>query len=322
MAILTTMLLMLVTDLVKMAKKYLKKEDAASDIIDSILLLLPIVAFFVCMFALHYKMENSAILAGLVYIVVSFFGKNTRESGVLSLEALESGMRNTMGVSLACGLAGIVAGVVTLTSLGSTLIGVIVPIAHNNLFLALFLTMLTCIVLGMGVPTTANYLIMATITAPILTEMGLPLLAAHMFVFYFGIVADITPPVALAAYAGSAIAGSNPFKTGVIATRLAVAAFVIPYMFAFNPKMLFIDASVLEIVTIIVTSLIGIFALSAGLEGYMFRKMRFYEVIPLIIGGLLMIYPGVISDVIGLVLVAAVTVYQVITSKKDRALGR
>lgn len=322
MAILTTMLLMLVTDLVKMAKKYLKKEDVASDILDSILLLLPIVAFFVCMFALHYKMENSAILAGLVYIVVSFFGKNTRESGVLSLEALESGMRNTMGVSLACGLAGIVAGVVTLTSLGSTLIGVIVPIAHNNLFLALFLTMLTCIVLGMGVPTTANYLIMATITAPILTEMGLPLLAAHMFVFYFGIVADITPPVALAAYAGSAIAGSNPFKTGVIATRLAVAAFVIPYMFAFNPKMLFIDASVLEIVTIIVTSLIGIFALSAGLEGYMFRKMRFYEIIPLIIGGLLMIYPGVISDVIGLVLVAAVTVYQVIASKKDRALGR
>ena len=322
MAILTTMLLMLVTDLVKMAKKYLKKEDAASDIIDSILLLLPIVAFFVCMFALHYKMENSAILAGLVYIVVSFFGKNTRESGVISLEALESGMRNTMGVSLACGLAGIVAGVVTLTSLGSTLIGIIVPIAHNNLFLALFLTMLTCIVLGMGVPTTANYLIMATITAPILTEMGLPLLAAHMFVFYFGIVADITPPVALAAYAGSAIAGSNPFKTGVIATRLAIAAFVIPYMFAFNPKMLFIDASVLEVVTIIVTSLIGIFALSAGLEGYMFRKMRFYEIIPLIIGGLLMIYPGVISDVIGLVLVAAVTVYQVIMSKKDRALGR
>lgn len=322
MAILTTMLLMLVTDLVKMAKKYLKKEDAASDIIDSILLLLPIVAFYVCMFALHYKMENSAILAGLVYIVVSFFGKNTRESGVISLEALESGMRNTMGVSLACGLAGIVAGVVTLTSLGSTLIGIIVPIAHNNLFLALFLTMLTCIVLGMGVPTTANYLIMATITAPILTEMGLPLLAAHMFVFYFGIVADITPPVALAAYAGSAIAGSNPFKTGVIATRLAIAAFVIPYMFAFNPKMLFIDASVLEVVTIIVTSLIGIFALSAGLEGYMFRKMRFYEIIPLIIGGLLMIYPGVISDVIGLVLVAAVTVYQVIMSKKDRALGR
>ena len=123
-------------------------------------------------------------MAGLIYIVVSFCGKQTRESGVLSLEAIESGVRNTMGVSLACGLAGIVAGIVTLTSLGSTLIGVIVPIAKNNLFLALFLTMVACIVLGMGVPTTANYLIMATITAPIMIQMGLPTLAAHMFVFF------------------------------------------------------------------------------------------------------------------------------------------
>ena len=318
LAILTTMLLMLVTDMVKMIRKYCKGEDTVSDIVDSVLLLLPVVAFLVSLFVLNIKMENAAILSGLVYIVVSFFGKQTRESGEISLEALESGMRNTMGVSLACGLAGIVAGVVTLTSLGSTLISVIVPIAKNNLFLALFLTMIACIVLGMGVPTTANYLIMATITAPILTEMGLPLLAAHMFVFYFGIVADITPPVALAAYAGSAIAGSNPFKTGVIATRLAIAAFVIPYMFAFNPKMLFIGASALDVVTIIVTSLIGVFALSAGLEGYMFRKMKIYEIIPLIIGGLLMIYPGIVTDVIGLVLVAVITVLQIVLSKKDR----
>ena len=178
--------------------------------------------------------------------------------------------------------------------------------------------MLTCIVLGMGVPTTANYLIMATITAPILVEMGLPLLAAHMFVFYFGIVADITPPVALAAYAGSAIANSNPFKTGVIATRLAITAFIIPYIFAFNPKMLFINASVVEVILIIVTSLVGIFALSAGLEGYMFRKMKVYEIIPLIIGGLLMIYPGTVSDVIGIILVAVVTGYQLYVAKTEK----
>ena len=172
MAILTTMAIMLITDVVKMIGKLIKGKDFASDIIDTALLMLPVLTFFIAMFLLKYKMENAAILAGLVYIVVSFFGKQTRESGKLSLDAIETGVRNTMGVSLACGLAGIVAGIVTLTSLGSTLIGVIVPIAHNNLFFALFLTMLTCIVLGMGVPTTANYLIMATITAPILVKMG------------------------------------------------------------------------------------------------------------------------------------------------------
>ena len=320
MAILTTMAIMLITDVVKMIGKLIKGKDFASDIIDTALLMLPVLTFFIAMFLLKYKMENAAILAGLVYIVVSFFGKQTRESGKLSLDAIETGVRNTMGVSLACGLAGIVAGIVTLTSLGSTLIGVIVPIAHNNLFFALFLTMLTCIVLGMGVPTTANYLIMATITAPILVKMGLPLLAAHMFVFYFGIVADITPPVALAAYAGSAIAHSNPLKTGVTATRLAITAFIIPYIFAFNSKMLFIDATVLEVILIILTSCVGIFALSAGLEGYMFKRLRFYEIIPLIAGGLFMIYPGHLTDAIGFVIVAAIVAEQIFFKKKQQAL--
>jgi TRAP-type uncharacterized transport system fused permease subunit len=174
----------------------------------------------------------------------------------------------------------------------------------------------------MGVPTTANYLIMATITAPILTEMGLPLLAAHMFVFYFGIVADITPPVALAAYAGSAIANSNPLKTGINATRLAITAFIIPYIFAFNPKMLFIEATTFEVILIIITSLVGIFSLSAALEGYMFRRLRAFEIIPLIVGGLLMIYPGHVSDTVGFVLVAAVTIINILLAKKDKKPNR
>ena len=317
MAILTTMAIMLITDVVKMVKKLLKKQDLRSDIIDTLLLVIPIAAFPIGMFALGYKMENAAIIAGLIYIIVSFLGKQTRESGKVSLDAIETGIRNTMGVSLACGLAGIVAGIVTLTSLGSTLINIIVPLAQDNLFIALFLTMLTCIVLGMGVPTTANYLIMATITAPILTEMGLPVLAAHMFVFYFGIVADITPPVALAAYAGSAIAHSNPFKTGVIATKLAIAAFIIPYIFAFNPKMLFIEATVLEVVVIIITSFVGIFALSSGLEGFMLKRLRIYERLPLILGGLLMIYPGHITDLVGFIIVAGILVSQIILRKKS-----
>ena len=320
MGIVTTLAIMLIEDLVKTLVRLVKKSQPSTESLKELgVLLIPFIALAVFMFGFGLKLENACLLAGLVFILSSFLTKNTSKSGKISLEALETGMRNTMGVSLACALAGIVAGVVTMTSLGSTLISVIVPIAEKNMFLALFMTMIACIILGMGVPTTANYLIMATITAPILTEMGLPLLAAHMFVFYFGIVADITPPVALAAYAGSAIAHSNPLKTGVMATRLAITAFIIPYIFAFNPKMLFIEATTIEVVLIIVTSLVGIFALSAALEGYMFRKLKFFEIIPLIVGGLLMIYPGHITDAIGFVIVAGITAFQFILSRKKKA---
>ena len=324
MGIVTTIAIMLVTDIVKYINAIIKKDASLEGkktfehVISLAIMFVPFLCFILCYFAFGIKLENASLISAASYLAVSFCQKHTKESGKISFDALETGMKNTMGVSLACGLAGIVAGVVTMTSLGSTLISVIVPIAENNMFLALFLTMLTCIVLGMGVPTTANYLIMATITAPILTEMGLPILAAHMFVFYFGIVADITPPVALAAYAGSAIANSNPLKTGITATRLAITAFIIPYIFAFNPKMLFIDASAIEIIFIVITSVVGIFALSAALEGYMFRKLKAYEIIPLIIGGLLMIYPEHVTDTIGFVIVALITVINVILSKKDK----
>ncbi len=313
MAIVTTLLIMLLTDLVNAVKN-----NTPLDLVVAI----PLVVFAVLYFPMGMGLENAALLAGGAYIIIAYINKNTRESGKIAVDALETGVKNTMGVSLACALAGIVAGVVTLTSLGSTLIDIIVPIAQNNLFIALFLTMICCIVLGMGVPTTANYLIMATITAPILTKMGLPPLAAHMFVFYFGIVADITPPVALAAYAGSAIAGSNPLKTGVTATRLAITAFIIPYIFAYNPKMLFIEASAFEVVTIVITACIGIFALSAALENYMFRKMRFYEVLPLLVGGILLIIPDNTLSLIGLAVVAAIVVIQVLERKHDKKLGK
>ncbi len=318
MAIITTIAIMLITDVVKIIKGVVTKKLESSAIAEVGLLVFAAASFVIGMYGFNMKMEDAAVIAGAIYIIVSLLGKNTRDSGKTALDALETGIKNTMGVSLACALAGIIAGVVTITSLGSTLIQVIVPIAQNNLFLALFLTMIACIVLGMGVPTTANYLIMATITAPILIAMDVPMLAAHMFVFYFGIVADITPPVALAAYAGSAIAHSDPFKTGVNATRLAITAFVIPYVFALQPKMLFIDATAFEVILIILTSVIGIFALSAALEGYMFRKLKAYEVIPLIIGGLLMIYPGAVTDTIGVIIVAAVIVLQIIERRMDK----
>jgi len=316
MAIVSTLAIMLLTDIVNIIRS--KDKFSAVDILH----IIPVVVFLVLYFVNKAGIEDAGLISGLVYVVVAWLNKKTRESGKTAIDALETGVKNTMGVSLACALAGIIAGVVTLTSLGSTLLDVIVPIAQNNLFLALFLTMICCIVLGMGVPTTANYLIMATITAPILTEMGLPLLAAHMFVFYFGIVADITPPVALAAYAGSAIAGSNPLKTGVNATRLAITAFIIPYIFAYNPKMLFINASPVEVVTIIATACIGIFALSAALEGYMFRKMKIYEILPLLVGGILLIIPDNLPSAIGLAIVAVIVVIQILERRHDKKSAR
>jgi TRAP transporter 4TM/12TM fusion protein len=251
-------------------------------------------------------------------VALSFLSKDSATlTPKVVVESLEGGAKNTVGVAVACGMAGLISGVVTMTALGQILINTLVPIAENSTFLALFLTMVCCIVLGMGVPTTANYVIMATITAPILIKMGLPVLAAHMFVFYFGIVADITPPVALAAYAGSAIAKSNPMKTGVTATRLAITAFIVPYIFAYSPEMLLIDAAWYDVVQIVITALVGIFAVSAGMEGYMFTKTPWWQRLMLLGGGLLSIIPGLATDAAGILLIAVVIILQKMSAKKN-----
>jgi len=222
-------------------------------------------------------------------------------------------------VAAACGVAGIIAGTITMTGLANVMINGIVALAGNQVIVALFLTMLCCIVLGMGVPTTANYCIMAATCAPILVRMGVPAIAAHFFVFYFGIVADLTPPVALAAYAGAAIAQANPMKTAFTATKLAIGAFIVPYVFALNPAMLFIDTSILEVIQISITSLIGIFAVSAALEGYLLCCMPWYQRIISAVGGLMLIYPGIITDTVGVLLVVFVVVIQIFMHKNNKA---
>ena len=255
-------------------------------------LLIPLVAL-VAMVMMGYTMSRAAIIATALAILVSMPNKETRMNPTRFINALEAGGKNTLSVAVACGVAG------------------------DRVIVALFLTMLTCIVLGMGVPTTANYIIMATTCAPILVNgMGINKIAANMFVFYFGIVADITPPVALAAYAGSAIAKSNPMKTALNASRLAIAAFIVPYIFAFNPAMLFIDTGVLGVVTIIVTSLIGLFGVAAGLEGYMFANLNVIERLLSIVGGLCLIIPGTVTDLVGIVLVGISAALQMMKKKK------
>lgn len=277
-------------------------------------LLLPIV-ILVGLMSAGRTSSFSVCIAIVAAIVISSFSKATRFTPAKFVEAIENGAKNAIGVSVACAMAGIVSGIITFTDLAGTLIRTIVPIAQTNVFIALFLTMLVCIVCGMGVPTTANYILMATITAPILTEMGIPVLAAHMFVFFFGIVADITPPVALAAYAGSAIAHSNPLKTGVQATKLAITAFIIPYVFALSPEILWIDTSFADVVRIVITSIVGMLALSGGLECYMFLPLKVWERLILIAGGVLLVIPSVITDVVGLLAVVLGVVLQLIRMK-------
>ncbi len=253
---------------------------------------------------------------------------NQRFRTVNVFEALENGGRSCISVAVACGVAGLICGCLTVTGLASTVINAIVTISQGKLFLGLLLTMICCIILGMGLPTTATYCIMASTCAPILFKMNVPLIAAHFFVFYYGIVADITPPVALAAYAGSAISGGSPMKTGVNATRLAIAGFIIPFIFAMSPDMLLINTTWYEVALITITSIIGMYGVTFGLSGFSAyeshggnRTIGIFLRIISIAGGLLLIYPGVLTDVIGVVLVGGVLVWRKMTSPKEPFLN-
>ena len=280
-------------------------------------LLLPLVLLIYLVSTSTRSIAYAASIAIVVAIAVSLINKENRLTPKRFLEALAAGGQGMITVAAACGVAGIIAGTITMTGLANTLINGIVALANGQVIIALFLTMLCCIVLGMGVPTTANYCIMAATCAPILVRMGVPTIAAHFFVFYFGIVADLTPPVALAAYAGAAIAGANPMKTALQSTKLAIGAFIVPYVFALNPAMLFIDTTVGEVILIVLTSLIGIFGVSAGLEGHIFRHASWWERLLSTAGGILLIYPGLTTDLLGLGLVGLVVVIQFLEKCRD-----
>ena len=306
-------------DLHGMPKEQLPK---ARKLIKKIYLLLPLIMLVVWVSGNFMTMQKAASLAIVLTVVVSLFNKDNRITPGKILEALEAGGKSAITVGAACGVAGIISGTITMTGLANDIINAIVSVAGDRLIIALILTMLCCIVLGMGVPTTANYCIMAATTAPILIRMGVPVMAAHFFVFYFGIVADITPPVALAAYAGSAIAKSNPMKTAFNASKLAVAAFIVPYMFCFNPAMLLIDTTAIQVVQIAITAFIGIFALAAALEGYCFANMNAVIRIVIAAGGLLLIHPALTTDLVGLVIVFASLGFQYVLSKKRKAAAQ
>lgn len=249
------------------------------------------------------------------------------------LEALEAGARSIVGVALACGVAGIIAGMITLTGIGLKMGSGLTSLAGGSLMLLLIFTMFSSILLGMGVPTTANYLITSTIMAPVVARAlmsNLPgaygalqamnpawaVLPAHLFTFYFGIIADITPPVALAAMAGAAIAKSNPLRTGVEATRLAIAAFLVPYIFVYSPQMLMLNAHWYEVVLIAITAVIGMFGIGMAVENYWESKLNIGQQLMALEGGLLLIIPGLVTDLIGFVLIATVILWQRLENPK------
>ena len=312
----------------KLRLKGIPKEELPkmSKLLPKIYLLAPLIVLVVLVATNQYTMQFSATIAIFICIVVGFLNRDDRLNLTKILDALEAGGKGVITVAVACAMAGLVAGCITSTGLASTLIRLIVQVSGGRAFIALFLTMLCCIVLGMGVPTTANYCIMAATTAPILIDprIGIPLVCAHFFVFYFGIVADITPPVALAAYAGSAIAKAPPMRTAFNATRIAIAAFVVPYILAMNPSMVFEFAEGLsggaiafQVVLIVVTSLLGIFGVAASLNGFLFRTINPVFRVIMAVGGLCMMVPGLVTDIVGLALVAAICVMQKLGAKKE-----
>ena len=312
-------------------------------LIRNVYLLLPLVFLIWMVTANIRSLQFSAAIAILISIAVSLVGtirdasaevKETKtgsvagitakKTGRMILDSLEAGGKGSITVAVACAMAGMIAGCITVTGLASKLISGVIAISSAipnptlSLLLALFLTMLCCIVLGMGVPTTANYCIMASTCAPILITLGIPKVAAHFFVFYFGIVADITPPVALAAYAGSAIAKSDPMKTGINATKLAIAAFIVPYIFAMNPSMLLMDQGVLAAIQVIITSCLGIFGIAAALEGYIVTRAPWWQRILLAAGGLCLIDPEFMTDVVGVAVIVVVIVLQIVLRKHSK----
>jgi len=271
-----------------------------------------LVPIFVLVYLLvkGYTPLFSAFWAIVFSVGSSMCRKETRINFKGFLEALENGAKSALSVAAACASAGIIIGVVTLTGLGLKIANGLVQLGGGNLFLTLIYTMLASILLGMGMPTTAKYIILSIMAAPALISLGVHPIAAHLFILYFGVIADLTPPVAVAAYAAAGISGGNSMKTGFIAVRLAVAGFMIPFIFAVDPGLMGINSTFLHTTLLIITSLAGIIALGAAAGGYLIDNTKIYERIILIISAFALLRVGLLSDSIGIILLVAIIILQ------------
>ena len=263
---------------------------------------------------------RAALSATVLAILSSCLRKSTRISFQDVVNGLINGSKGVLGVLIACATAGIIIGVVTKTGVGLKMGTALLDLAGGQLLPAMFFTMLTSLILGMGVPTTANYVITSTIAAPALIQLGVPVLAAHMFAFYFGIIiADVTPPVALAAYAGAGISGGNPMKTGIIAAKLSIAAFLIPYVFVYNPQLLLINTTFTGMLWSTFTAIVGMVGISVAMIGYGIRRTNKLQRILFFVAGLMLVDPGTLTDIIGAVMLVALFGWQKMQNKTDAA---
>lgn len=298
------------------------------EVLAKIYLLIPILLIIVLMLT-GVPVMHAALYGILASILVGMFNKDTRLGPLDIIDALVEGARTALGVVAATACAGIIVGVVVKTGLGLSLANSLVKLAGGSILLTLFLVMIASLILGMGAPTTANYVITSTIAAPAIVALLAPntpnemvplvvVMSAHFFVFYFGIIADITPPVALAAFAASGISGGDPIKTGVNSAKLAIAAFIIPYMIVFSPALLMIDVTVVQIIWVTFTAIMGMIAIGSGVIGYWYRKLMWFERIILIAAGLAMIYPESVSDISGLIVFGIMFIIQLMGNKKGK----
>lgn len=294
-------------------------------------LLIPIV-YLIFLLYRNVPIGHAAFYTIVATVIVAALRKTTRMSIKDIVAALDSGARQSLSVMVACAVVGVIIGVVSLTSFGNVMTSSIASLGAGSLLLTLFFTMLASMILGMGLPSIPAYIITATMAAPALAAFDVPILVAHMFVFYFGIFANITPPVALAAFAGAGISGGDPMRTGFTALKLSAAGFLIPYMFVYNPAMLMIDttdiamnarefpvAATMDIAIITITAIIGIIGLSAAIEGYFKTNMNLLWRIALAAGALMMIIPETITDIVGIIIVGAMFALNYMKNKKEES---
>lgn len=284
-------------------------------------LLLPLIFLLYMLFFSGRTILFSAFLTILVTIVIAMLRKSTRMSFRQILEALEEGTLSALSVAIACASVGVIVGVVTISGFGVTLASAIVALSGGVLFWTLVFTMVACLVLGMGLPSIPAYIITATMAAPALVTLGVEPLVAHLFVFYFGLFANITPPVALAAFAAAGISGGKPMATGMASLRLAAAGFVIPYIFVFSPELLLRDVDVMTGIIVVATSLLAVLLLSTAIEGHFMENMAWYLRIVIAAGAVLLLTPDMFQDLVGAALVAIVLAVQMYKAKQNDNLS-
>ena len=283
-----------------------------------IYMLAPLIFLIFCMAVFNMTIVRSGLLTIIVTLVLVEINPKTRMTKEQWLQIPVQTVKSAVSVGIACAMAGIISGVIMGSGLGYRISSILTSVAGTSMLLLLVLTMVVSLIMGMGVPTTAAYLVLASLVAPTMIQLGIPPLAAHMFIFYFGCISSITPPVALAAYAGAGLAGCDPNKTGYKAFRLAFCSFLMPYLFVYNPVLL-MEGGVLDILWSLVTALIGAYLLASGFEGFFFRwSLKWFERTLMILGAVMLIVPGMVTDLVGIAIIVVEFVTEFMFKRSEK----